>query len=431
MSSTKTKAKPKTDLPLQKRIKLHPTQQAFYENSSLFRSFVGGIGSGKSWCGSFDMICKAKAGRLYLVAAPTFGMLADSTFRSFLAVGQELGVIDHDKVNRSAPPSVRLRTGAEVLFRSADDPDRLRGPNLSGVWLDEASLMEQAAFDVAIGRLREGGEQGWLTATFTPKGRKHWTHEVFNTSRPDTAIFHSKTSDNPFLPEGFDATVRGQYTSALADQELGGLFTDIGGTMFKRDWFSIVEPAQVPTLTEQVRCWDLASTPKDERKSHDPDYTAGVKMGRAENGDFYLTDVKRLRASPRHVEQVVEYTARVEDGHGVSVWMEREPGSSGVAVIDHYRRLLADFDFEGERSTGSKVDRALPLAAQAEHGAVKLLRAPWNRDFLDEAESFPFGSHDDQVDAASMALVKLAQPRKKLWIARFVGDHKNITDLAG
>jgi phage terminase large subunit-like protein len=32
----------------------------------------------------------------------------------------------------------------------------------------------------------------------------------------------------------------------------------------------------------------------------------------------------------------------------------------------------------------------------------------WNRYFLDEAETFPLGVHDDQIDAASLALEKLA-----------------------
>jgi hypothetical protein len=36
------------------------------------------------------------------------------------------------------------------------------------------------------------------------------------------------------------------------------------------------------------------------------------------------------------------------------------------------------------------------------------VRGPWIKDFLDEAEIFPYGAHDDQVDAASLALAKLA-----------------------
>jgi predicted phage terminase large subunit-like protein len=331
-------------------------------------------------------------------------MLSDATFRMFLALSQELGIVDLGEVKKSAPPSIRLRTGAEILFRSADEPDRLRGANLSGIWMDEASLMPVDAFNILIGRLRECGEQGWLSACFTPKGRQHWTFEVFASGRPDTALYHARTADNPFLPAGFHDTVRQQYTSALAAQELEGEFIDMGGALFKRHWFGLVDRA--PPLLARVRAWDLAATPADEQRARDPDYTAGVLMGKAADRSLYVLDVRRLRGTPSQVEALVRHTAAA-DGKGVAIVMEQEPGSAGKAIIDHYLRLLLGFTFHGVRSTGSKADRAAPLAAQAEGGAVKLLRAAWNKDFLDEIELFPFGRHDDQTDAASLALSHL------------------------
>ncbi len=49
---------------------------------------------------------------------------------------------------------------AEVLFRSAENPENLRGSNLSGVWFDEASLMKPEALDVVLACLREKGADG-------------------------------------------------------------------------------------------------------------------------------------------------------------------------------------------------------------------------------------------------------------------------------
>jgi predicted phage terminase large subunit-like protein len=99
--------------------------------------------------------------------------------------------------------------------------------------------------------------------------------------------------------------------------------------------------------------------------------------------------------------------------------MEQEPGSSGVKVIDDYtRRVLMGWDFQGVPSTGNKEVRANPLASQAEAGNVKLVRGPWINAFLDEIELFPLGSHDDQVDAASGALLDLtSEPEVSIrWI---------------
>jgi len=87
--------------------------------------------------------------------------------------------------------------------------------------------------------------------------------------------------------------------------------------------------------------------------------------------------------------------------------MEQEPGSSGKDTIATYVRLLKGYSFRGDRVTGSKEERADPFAAQAEAGNVKLLRAEWNRAYLEELEQFPHGKHDDQVDASSGAFAQL------------------------
>jgi predicted phage terminase large subunit-like protein len=391
-------------------VRLHPIQKAFVESDAVYKAFVGGVGSGKSWAGAYDLIKRAKPGRLYSVISPSYQMLADSTFRSFTSLAQELGIVSEGDIKRSAPPSVTLRTGAEILFRSADNPDSLRGPNLSGIWMDEASLMPQEVFNVAIGRLREGGEQGWLSATFTPKGKKHWTFLVFGQGVPDVALFHARSSDNPFYTFDYAGRLRKDYTSALAAQEVEGQFLDLEGALFQRHWFPVVHHAP-PFLVAFVRAWDLAATPKDETKASDPDWTCGLLMGKAGNGDNYILDVRRLRGTPQQVQSLVRRTAEEDRAH-VAIYMEQEPGSAGKIVIDTYLRLLAGFTFHGERSTGSKADRAQPLAAQAEGGAVKLVRAPWNKDFLDEAEVFPYGPHDDIVDCASLAFAKLASRQR-------------------
>src|SRR5438094_7896395 len=112
-----------TRAPPQRTIRLRPAQQALLDSDALFRAFCGGIGSGKSWAGAYDLMRRAKAGRLYLVMAPTYSMLADASFRSFLTLAEELGLVDEADVKRSPPPLIHLRTGAEVLFRSADEPD--------------------------------------------------------------------------------------------------------------------------------------------------------------------------------------------------------------------------------------------------------------------------------------------------------------------
>jgi predicted phage terminase large subunit-like protein len=396
-----------------KQFKLHKSQLQFRRSSALLRCFSGGIGSGKTTVGAFDMIARAKPGRLYAVVSPSYQMLLDSTFRTFLNVASDLDVLDRKSVKNSAPPSCKLKIGCEMLFRSADNPDSLRGPNLSGVWIDEGSLMDVAAFHVMLGRLREAGELGWLSVTTTPKGKSNWVFDVFASNRPDTNLIRCATRDNPFLAERFASMVAQQYTSQLARQELEGEFIDSEGGLFRRAWFGIVDAA--PKIVSQCRAWDLASTPLNEKKASDPDFSVGALLGKDEAGTVYTLDIKRLRGSPETVEQAVRETAKL-DGKAVAIWMEEEGGSSGKVVADHYaRRVLNGHNFRTERSTGSKADRAQPFAAVSERGLVKLVAGHWNNAFLDEIELFPFGAHDDQVDAASLAFNKLASGLH-LWV---------------
>jgi predicted phage terminase large subunit-like protein len=378
----------------------------------LYKAFCGGIGSGTSWALSYDIIKRAKPGRLYAMISPTYTMLADASMRSFITVASHVGVInvrDLPRRGTAGPVNIKLKTASEILFRSADDPSRLYGPNLSGIVLDEASLMSADTFSIGIGRLREAGESGWLSAGFTPKGRQHWTYEVFATGRPNTEIIYCKTRDNIFLPADFYENVRSQYTSGQALQELEGAWVDTEGGLFQAKWFGTVK--SVPKLVSRVRAWDLAATPKDERRAHDPDYTVGALWGKGEDGTVYVLDIKRLRGSPQAVESAVRTTAEW-DGKAIPIWMEQEPGSSGATVVDHYaRRVLMGWNFRAERSTGEKSTRAQPLAAAAERGLVKLVEAHWNKDLLDEVSIFPFANHDDQVDSLALGFNKLASKR--------------------
>jgi predicted phage terminase large subunit-like protein len=321
-------------------------------------------------------------------------MLRDGSLQTFEELGKRLTLLASFAKGEMV---ASLTNGSRVLFRSADEPDRLRGPNLSGCWLDEASLMDKEAYTVAIACLREGGQQGWLSATFTPRGRAHWTYETFGTGKPDTELFTSRTADNPFLPHDFAARLMAQYTSAQAAQELSGEFIEVEGALFRRHWFEVVDSA--PPAGRRVRAWDLAATAP--KPGTDPDWTAGVRMLR-DGKLYYIEDVRRVRRPPLQVENLVLGTAQA-DGERTTVLMEQEGGSAGVAVADRYSYLLRGFTFRRERPTGDKVTRAHPLAARAEQGNVKLVRGDWNAAFLDEAESFPLATHDDQVDAASAA----------------------------
>jgi predicted phage terminase large subunit-like protein len=175
------------------------------------------------------------------------------------------------------------------------------------------------------------------------------------------------------------------------------------GGMFEPHWFEIVRMA--PADAKRVRYWDLAAS--REQGGSDPDWTAGTRVA-LKDGIYYIEDLRRLRGTPKEVEDSVRQTAQL-DGAAVPIWIEQEPGSSGKSTIDHFaRQVLVGYAFRGDRVTGSKCRRADPVSAAAEAGNVRLIEGRWNRAFLEEIQSFPNGTHDDQVDAVSGAFEKLS-----------------------
>lgn len=175
------------------------------------------------------------------------------------------------------------------------------------------------------------------------------------------------------------------------------------GGMFRREWFAKFVDAVPADVEARVRYWDKAAT------AGDGDYTVGVRMSVAE-GVYYIEDVVRGRWSSGERDKVILQCAQT-DPEGTRIYIEQEPGSSGVDSVQAIIRLLAGYSVFADRVTGSKTSRAEPLAAQAEAGNVVLIKAAWNASFLDELLVFPNGQHDDQVDAASGAFSKLAKAR--------------------
>lgn len=191
------------------------------------------------------------------------------------------------------------------------------------------------------------------------------------------------------------------------------------GDLFRAEWFTVVEPHQVPEGFKWVRFWDLAAT-EPSISNPDPDFTVGLRMGLHPNGTYVVEHVDRVRAKPAGVEARVT-TMADRDGKQTEIALEQEPGSSGKSLIDHYaRKVLPASTVKGHRSTGSKFDRARPVSSKAEHGLVQIVRGPWNTPFLDELEAFTeddsMYDHDDQVDALSGAFERLNAP----WEARTV-----------
>ena len=175
------------------------------------------------------------------------------------------------------------------------------------------------------------------------------------------------------------------------------------GLLFRAGQISVLDHDPQMGGGQVVRAWDLAATADG---TGNPDWTAGVKLLRCEDGCFVVLDVRRVRVSSAEVAALIVATAH-QDGREVAVGLPQDPGQSGKAQVHFLTQKLAGFRVAATPETGAKLGRAVPVASQVEAGLVKVVQAEWTRAFLEELADFPNGSKDDQVDALSRAFSML------------------------
>ncbi len=393
-------------------IKMHRAQQAFRKSNALYRGFVGGRGAGKSWVGAYDLIRRVQPGCTYLVVSPTYVLMEDTTLPTFTAIARDLGV--YRSIKATPRPNVRLAKGVTIRFRSAEDPDKLRGPNLSGVWLDEASLMEEEAYQIAIACLREGGQQGWLSATFTPKGLTHWTYNVFGQQppRPNTEVIHAKTRDNPFNPIGFHDTIAQQYSGLRAAQELDGRFVAIEGAEWPAEFFpdSIWFDEWPDNLAWRAMALDPSKGQHDKtKKGKLPDDSAIVSLGVTPDAvlwvDADMDNARPVEAGPGEPSIVDSAIQRYQEFRPAGVLVECNGFQELVATA--LRRVARERRIEimvyAITSSVSKESRIRNLTVYLAQRRLRVRNTKGGRRLVQQMRDFPMGEHDDGPDALHMA----------------------------
>lgn len=360
------------------------------------------------------------AGALQYVDEPTYaGILLRRTYQDLSKPG---ALIDRSRSWLSHTPAKWDQTtmtwhfpsGAQLAFgyiRNDKDLEQYQSAEFQYIGIDELTQFTKYQYRFLFSRLRRKSYSTVplrMRAGSNPGGVGHeWVKERW---RLGSKYDEAPPKGRRFLPALLDENPhldRAAYLDALAELDpvmfaqlrQGNWDVIHEGTKFKRSWFKIVDDE--PDDLRCVRYWDLAAT--EAKPGTDPDWTVGLRLGRADDGQMYVCDVARMRGSSAAVDKLVARTAK-HDGVATRIRMEQEPGSSGKRAIDYFRReILQGYDFAGDKTTGSKEVRANPVSSSAEKGDVTVVRGEWNEAFFDELGAFPLGEHDDQVDALSGA----------------------------
>jgi len=143
-----------------RQIKLHLTepQEDFIFSEAIHPAMVAGYGAGKSQAAVIRLALLALKydGLSFGFVEPTYDLIRLIAFPRFQEILDEWGV----KYNlNKADAIIKLENNSQIIFRSADNPERLVGFQLADAVIDEADTLrvDQAklVWTKMLGRIRE------------------------------------------------------------------------------------------------------------------------------------------------------------------------------------------------------------------------------------------------------------------------------------
>ncbi len=267
----------------------------------------------------------------------------------------------------SYEPSKRRLTwenGAVATVFSAEEPERLRGPQHEVLWCDELAAWKylRETWDMAMFGLRLG-EYPRTCITTTPKPLPLLKEIIAD---PRTVVTKGSTFDNAGnLAPTFLKAIRDKYEGTrLGRQELDAeILDDLPGALWTRAMFDEHRRKEAPDLQRIV----VAVDPSGTGGSDDEGDSIGIIVaGLGVDGRGYVLADRTCKLSPdgwgrRAVEAYHEFSAD-------RIVAER---NFGGAMVEHVIRTVdKKASYKEVVASRGKVARAEPVAALYEQGRV-------------------------------------------------------------
>lgn len=238
-------------------LNLTEPQEDFVFSEAIHPAMVAGYGAGKSQAGVIRILLQAlKYPKMsFGFVEPTYDLIRLIAFPRFEEILNDFG-IDY-KLNRS-DATLTLANGAMIIFRSADNPERLVGFEIADCVIDEADTLRlqqaQTVWTKLLGRIRQAKPDGMpntLAAVSTPEGFGFMYEMWGKEKREGYELIKAPTMSNPYLPDGYIDQLRATYSSSQLSAYLDGEFVNLNaGSVYPE--FSRAENAS----SEQIKTGD-------------------------------------------------------------------------------------------------------------------------------------------------------------------------------
>lgn len=301
--------------------------------------------------------------------------------------------------------SITLANGAVIVFLGAEDPDTLYGEDVYAAVVDEATRIKAESWHAVRSTLT--ATQGPVRIIGNVKGSRNWAYKLARRAETLGAprFHYAKLTvwdavEAGIFPEEEAVDARETLPDAVFKELYLAEPSDDGDRFINTQAIAVVE--DWPRTAKQARVWDFAVTEEGKQVDFEPDYTVGLKLA-FDGRRTFIIDVIRQRSSPETITELVRRTAQA-DGTACAQVIEEEKGAAGKMMVELFRKMLANVKsgrVHPAPVTGQKAVRAFHFASDCNDGNVMLVQGDWNTAFLDEADDFPDGVHDDQIDAAA------------------------------
>lgn len=218
--------------PFGETVTLFDEQETFISGkvNARFRLALAGRGGGKTFVGVIAIILeleKLKPGQSIVLVAPTFPMLNGVVMPEFEKRYWHK-IKSYDKVHRIATDY----KGRLIYFRSADNPNKIRGLHPHAMLLDEAGQMKASIWDIANGCVSV--RLGKIFITTTPYQTAKWlkTKLFDNRHKPEYLFIRWVSHKNPEFKISEFERLRAETDPRFFKEEYEAEFVSISGLVF-------------------------------------------------------------------------------------------------------------------------------------------------------------------------------------------------------
>ena len=330
---------------------------------------IAGRGWGKSFVGA-GWLCEQalmQPNTEWAVVAPTFTDVRRTCVEGPSGIIKSLMPGQLKFYNRSNG-QITLSNGSKIHMISADEPDRARGLNLSGAWLDEfAAWRYEETWTAGLApALRIGNPQ--VVITTTPRPTK-LLREFINRTDGSVVVTRGSTFDNAAnLSEAALAELRNRYEGTrIGRQELyGELLTDTPGSLWSLEMIDSTRLKEAPELVRIVVAIDPATT-----SGENADETGIICVAKGLDGRGYVLADRSCRDTPSGWAH--RAIALFHEMKADRIVAEKNQGGDMVELT--IRSVEPTIPFKGIVAKVGKRLRAEPIAALYEQGRVSHIGA--------------------------------------------------------